>query len=334
MLKDFNKQIQDNVICYDFSLETTVKDKVKELRSARKQLHEEKKDNSINLIEGEEAMTDNTTMIYPTLYSQILTPTLLSNTNVSQTFDKSLNDKNAFNISDFEADPSSLFDNIELKTIIDIEELAQVLKKEETSNNSFKNSYTNTTTQLHSNYAPLPSTSTQLTVHLNYNIQSPYTTYIVPSTFGQISTTANNNVNGYYCNYDVITTNANQNLNSYNYNFENRDTSIYNINESKKFFKNRIRQYTFSKNGTFSFQDSLNKMHSNKSQDSGNNSVIKSNDLGDIYDLLPKNLQYSSKDICTMEFSLPRVALVEHLLAISELLDLRFSESDVSKASV
>lgn len=378
-----NKQIQDNVICYDFSLETTVKDKVKELRSARKQLQEEKKDrleklkearlrhekkllekknsvdiskskDSINLIEGEEATTGNTAMIYPTSYSHILTPTLLSNTNASQTFDKGSNDKSPFNISDFEADTSSPFDNMELKTINDIEELAQVLKKEEASNNSFKNSYTNTTTQLYSNYAPLPSTSTQSTVHSNYNIQPPYTTYIAPSTFDQISTTASNNVNGYYYNYDLITTNANQNFNPYNYKFENTDTSISNIKGSKKFFKSvpdimkaletELDNTHVSKNGTSIFQDNLNKMHPNRSQDSGNNSVIKSNDLGDVYDLLPKNLQYLSKDISTMGFPLPRVAracqalgddhkkVVEHLLAMSELLDLGFSESDVSKA--
>ncbi|KAF5279539.1 hypothetical protein FQR65_LT03361 [Abscondita terminalis] len=307
---------------------------------------------SLDLIEGEQVLSatpSNTTgIIYPMSYSHILTPTPLRDNNKSQVFDNGSNVKSPFNISDFEADTSSPFDNMQLKTLNDIEELAQVLKKEEATN-TFKTPFTTAPTQLYSNYVPLPSTSEQSSVQSNYNIKAPSSTFMNPTTYSSQITTTTSNINGYYYNYDVITTNANQNFNPYNYNLENIDTATHNLKESKKFFKSvpdimkaletELDNTHVTKNGTPILQDNLNKIHSNRSRES----VTKAVDLSDVYDLLPKNLQYLSKDISTMGFPLPRVAracqvlgedhkkVVEHLLAMAELLDLGFSESDVSR---
>ncbi|KAF5299329.1 hypothetical protein FQA39_LY02502 [Lamprigera yunnana] len=366
-----NKQVQD-IIPYDFHLESSIKHKVRELRNVRKQLLDEKKDrmeklkearlryekkllenkksnedataetkDSTGLIENEQiinATAVSTGMIYPTSYSYILTPTPLSNTDTSQTFNGDPNEKSPFNISDFEADTSSPFDNMELKTINDIEELAQVLKKEEASNNTYN------AAQLYSNYVPLPSTSTQSVIPSSYNIKPQFPSYMPPL---DQSVSTMNNVNGYFYNYDVI--NPNQNFQPYSYN-----TRTSNVKETNHFYKNvpdimkslesDLDNTHISKNGASTNQNDLVKVRPSRIQESGNEQVIKSIEADDTYDLLPKNLQYLSKGISSMGFPLSRVAracqvlgddqkkIVEHLLAMSELLDLGFSESDVSKA--
>jgi hypothetical protein len=63
-------------------------------------------------------------------YSAILTPLPASAKNSSS----NSNPKSTFNFSDFENDTSSPFDNVELKTINDLEELAHVLQPEAKSN--------------------------------------------------------------------------------------------------------------------------------------------------------------------------------------------------------
>lgn len=65
-----------------------------------------------------------------TNYSNILTPIPLTKS-VNQQYNCKPVDKSPFNLSDFENDTSSPFDNMELKSINDMEELAQVLKSEE-----------------------------------------------------------------------------------------------------------------------------------------------------------------------------------------------------------
>lgn len=64
-------------------------------------------------------------------YSSILTPVPISTPINNST--NSINNSYFFNISDFEADTSSPFDNMELKTINDMEELAHVLQPTVTS---------------------------------------------------------------------------------------------------------------------------------------------------------------------------------------------------------
>jgi len=72
---------------------------------------------------------DKLTLLDPTIQSQntqVLQPIPAQQTNKISSYDNMLT-KN-INISDFESDTSSPFDNMELKTINDLEELASVLK--------------------------------------------------------------------------------------------------------------------------------------------------------------------------------------------------------------
>jgi len=70
-------------------------------------------------------------------YSAILTPLPASAKNSSS----NANPKSTFNFSDFENDTSSPFDNVELKTINDLEELAHVLQPEAKSNSTTPATY-------------------------------------------------------------------------------------------------------------------------------------------------------------------------------------------------
>lgn len=375
-----NKQIQDNIIPYDFSLETSIKDRVKELRTTRKEFYEDKlnrlerlkearlkyekfleekksKESVVSVSKESDIVGDqilkpsctDTGVIYPTSYSHILTPTPLSNTDKIQSFKCNSNDKSPFNISDFEADTSSPFDNMELKTINDIEELAEVLKKGENSNNTYKIPYTDAASQSYPNYVSHPSTSAHSTVSSTYAMQdtfnlqySPYVSQ-TPSSYGHaISATTYNNINGYYYNSGAAQTNLNENfgLNHHRYNYDNSSTqeTLKSIPDIVKALETELDNTHICQNGVQGIQVP------SKSQESNNERVIKSIDLDDAYNHLPKNLQYLSKDISLMGFPLSRVAracqalgdnqkkIVEHLLAMSELLDLGFSEEEVSHA--
>lgn len=369
-----NKQIQYSIIPYDFSLETSMKDRVKELRSARRQLYEDqaerlkearlkyeqfleekKSKESISNVSQEsdipeeqilKASGTTAEVMYPTSYSHILTPTPLSSTDRKSLFKCNSNDKSPFNISDFEADTSSPFDNMELKTINDIEELAQVLKKGETSNHSYAIPYTDAAGQAYPNYVSLPSTSGQSTTVSTYAMQdtqnlqySPYISQTLSPYTHSISSRTYNNLNGYYYNSDIVQTNVNQNFKPYNYDNSPSKLSKENtksIPDIMKTLESELKYATICQNGVPS--------DPNKSQESSNEVVIKSIDLDDVFSHLPKNLQYLSKDISLMGFPLSRVArvcqtigdnqkkIVEHLIVMSELLDLGFSEEEVSRA--
>lgn len=374
-----NKQIQDNIIPYDFSLETSIKDRVKELRTTRKEFYEDKlnrleklkearlnyekfledkksKESIVSVSEESEVVRDqmlkDTEGIFPTSYSHILTPTPLTNSDKIQSFKCNSNDKSPFNISDFEADTSSPFDNMALKTINDIEELAEVLKKGENSNNTYKIPYTDAASQSYPNYVSLPSTSAHSTVSSTYAVQDrfdlQYSPYIsqTPSSYGHaISATTYNNINGYYYNSGAAQQ-TNFGLNRHHYNYDNSTTklsqdskeTVKSTPDIMKTLETELDNARICQNGVPTVQVPI------KSHESSNQHVIKSIDLDDAYNHLPKNLQYLSKDISLMGFPLSRVAracqalgddqkkIVEHLLVMSELLDLGFSEEEVSHA--
>nr|CAD7408381.1 unnamed protein product [Timema poppensis] len=124
---------------YDFRLETMVVSKMSEWREARQ--HE--RQSRCERIAAEEDAT--TVSAYPT--TTISTPVTPNNTSavntsshytiltpvpISQplTTPHTLKNTSRFNLSDFEADTSSPFDNMELKTLNDLEELAHVLQPE------------------------------------------------------------------------------------------------------------------------------------------------------------------------------------------------------------
>ncbi|KAI4459941.1 Ubiquitin-associated protein 1 [Holotrichia oblita] len=274
-------------------------------------------------------------------YTNILTPTLHSDINIqnSQTIDKS-----PFNISDFEADTSSPFDNMALKTINDMAELAIVLQNEDKNNKqtySYAPINTGTYTQTYSNYvgnqnynfSELPSTST-----------SPY----IPATNCVYSAS-----NGYY--YSTMPSTYNS---SYLYNDSNTVQQQYNktyeLTSPQKADDDNIQIKTVP-DIMKALETELNNTHINKINQAipnitrtkeRSNSESKSDIADDVFKNLPKNLQILSKNISSMGFPLDRVSrtckifgddqkkVVEHLLAMTDLLDLGFPETQVSSALV
>lgn len=250
----------------------------------------------------------STGVLIPTQVSSactnILTPTLHSDINIqnSQTIDKS-----PFNISDFEADTSSPFDNMALKTINDMAELAIVLQNEDKNNKqtySYAPINTGTYTQTYSNYggnqnynfSELPSTST-----------SPY----IPATNCVYSAS-----NGYY--YSTMPSTYNS---SYLYNNTNTAQQHYNntyelASPQHVADDNNIQTKTVP-DIIKALETELNNTHINKINQAipnitrtkeRSNSESKSDIVDDVFKNLPKNLQILSKNISGMGFPLDRVS--------------------------
>lgn len=115
-----------------------------------------------NVSEANETFTTpNSNILIPTQasdnYCNILKPIPLGNTE-KQLKPREADKQMAFNFSDFENDTSSPFDNMELKSINDLEELAQVLNQEE-NDQRLKNK---TTSYLHSNVHNVQTDLSQL----------------------------------------------------------------------------------------------------------------------------------------------------------------------------
>lgn len=376
-----NKQIQNNFETYDFSLERNIKDRIRELRNARRVLYEEKKErlekiketrkkfeeenaikqtknaetcdketevfitnNGVTNVEPTALDTIQTTPIlsmqaapggipYPSSYSNILTPTLLTNTNISQALNCNPNDKSPFNISDFEADTSSPFDNMELKTINDIEELAQVLKKDEQYTSPY------TLAQVYSNYVPPSTISTHSNISPNFTGQAALTTNTQYSTYNisqssvasyaqPTPTTMYSNINGYYYNMpDNLP--SNEILKPYTYNQFNSDHSTTNVTtqnkfeDSKKMFRSvpdimkaletelentHVSKIINHNTVTENHQNELTRPK--RLEDKSNEKISKGLEVDGAYELLPKKLQHLSKNISSMGFPLSRVARV------------------------
>lgn len=227
-----NKQIEDNMPNYEFSLEKTVLNKMEEWKGIRADLVQNRKDRlakaredinkkkqelsekeqveeielktvneadmatscsqifGTNINQNYENYTVNNILV-PTQISKqtnILTPIPLQNYNSNQSYSNQ-NDKSPFNIKDFENDTSSPFDNMELKSINDMEELAQVLNKDK------KNHEVNT--QVYSNYpsdrtsSVQPTYSNYMSNQYSYNIPNQTSNYMHP-------VTDYSRTNGYY----------------------------------------------------------------------------------------------------------------------------------------
>lgn len=176
-----NKQIEDNLPNYEFNLENTVKEKMCEWRNVRKTVLNERNERLLKAkdeynkiicdrkqtdVDIDEKINQNSHNFMPIQsYSNILTPIPL---NVNENSGKPP-DKSPFNISDFEDDTSSPFDNVELKSINDMAELAQVLQNNhQPTTTAWTNQY---------NYIPntLPSSSYQQNYDIATNCSYPYT---------------------------------------------------------------------------------------------------------------------------------------------------------------
>ncbi|XP_060526544.1 uncharacterized protein LOC132702118 [Cylas formicarius] len=281
-----NKQLLDSTPDYDFGFETSVVEKMRELKNARMAQMEEREkrmadarkmfEERIVMANKEERETvcykqaGQNHILTPSLaptYSTILTPVPLTNHEPSKSL---IEQRKPFNISDFETDTSSPFDNMELKSINDLEVLAQVLKNDGYS-------------------------------------QKATTSYVAPAV------SAYSHVNGYYC-------------------------------QPSAFGAQQTNEYRSVPDIMKSLERELNSTHINNASKSRVTSSTETRGLMNPLDALPKDQQALCQSIGSMGFPLDRVArvcqtvggdykkIVEHLLALSELLDLGFSERDASKA--
>nr|CAI5821981.1 unnamed protein product [Callosobruchus analis] len=158
-----NKQTQESNLYYNFQLENDVLDQIKEWKGSRHQMLQDRKlriekmrekikeeclqlakqktDSTLTNTENLTLSSDKVLHQPKNYHSSILTPIPLSNSKNQVTTE--VMNKN-INISDFENDTYSPFDNMELKSINDMEELAQVLNYEDERNHRIANSARNT----------------------------------------------------------------------------------------------------------------------------------------------------------------------------------------------
>ncbi|XP_046482747.1 ubiquitin-associated protein 1 isoform X1 [Neodiprion pinetum] len=130
----YNNKLPDvSNYVYDFSLERVVIEKMTEWRKARHtmalarrtRLDEKKKNEEAPSPPLPETVTQSSVKVAPAPETTILTPQPLSPSANDLQY---INMSNGLDLADFDNDTSSPFDNMELKTINDMEELAQVLQ--------------------------------------------------------------------------------------------------------------------------------------------------------------------------------------------------------------
>lgn len=327
-----NKKIQDSMPSYDFVLEKRIKDKLEEYKNARKlnleardvrleKIKEARKKFEEKLLalqkevietEATNSTTEptklsaqygnagsnyktNSNVLMPTQATSkcltgILTPTV-SNKN-EYVANTKVNDKSPFNISEFEADTSSPFDNMELKTINDMEELAMVLKSEEKSAANINNQYS--TSQPYINY-PTSQTNSAIS-SFSCNLQpSPAYSY-------------NATTNGYY--YDPYSSNFNY-KSKFNYNSaaEQNDT-LKSVPDIMKDLQTELNNSRINSVVNDDYAPVSSSTLINQSDQATSKLICEANkeELENPYHTLTKELQSLSVTISSMGFPLDRVA--------------------------
>ncbi|XP_018574423.1 ubiquitin-associated protein 1 [Anoplophora glabripennis] len=296
-----------------------------------------------------------------TNYSNILTPIPLTKA-VNQQYNCKPVDKSPFNLSDFENDTSSPFDNMELKSINDMEELAQVLKREEGKYN------TNMNTPMYQQYQVTPQVASQSASvgQMQQNIPNYLGyTYSIPDTvsYAQPVISDYSQTNGYYYSPDILRQNESYNS-SYLYSkpsnagynqvlqtasLESKKSNCKSVPDIIKSLEVELENSHLD-NMLPNTSDIRGYVSPQTSRPKSTEAVMyprvkdKDDDLDNPFNALPKAQQDLCRSISSMGFPLSRVArsckilgsdhkkIVEHLLALSDLLDLGFSEKAVSEA--
>lgn len=339
-----NKHLEDNMPSYNFDVERRVKEQLealkrirneaavnRKLRSERikKEINEreerrkevavkEKEVNgdvvsSSNIVEGsssnyvsKESSTDSNSngILQPIQVKScsILTPIPLNNSQW-QANNKPA-DRSPFNISDFEADTSSPFDNLELKTLNDMEELAQVLRSEIPVTTGTIPAY-----PTYSSVQTLPSHSYSAVNYSSYlnTADRSRTTHQTNTYIPNYTRTAiYNGTSDYYSRLENTPT---------SYSYGNQSSSVGNTNTLQSYptINNSITKT--APDLVKALESKLNKQHINDKESSHSNlenlkSAVptKVEDLDDPFPSLSKNLQDIATAISTMGFPLPRVA--------------------------
>lgn len=244
-------------------------------------------------------------------YSNILTPIPLKATIAPNNCNSMVDDKSPFNISDFEEDTSSPFDNMELKTLNDIEELAQVLKKDD---GPYNVPYST------SNYSQMPTVS----LHSNYmgtgtGTGAPFSSYSMSPNYSQAITTSYSNVNGYYyphesrqyTPYSYNNVHYNSPVSSSTHEDNTSTESLRSIPDIMKSLQHQLASAHIHNTSKIESPVVHSKSISGTPQI---NHEIKSElnaqppELDDPFNFLPKHLQDLTRSISSMGFPLSRVA--------------------------
>ncbi|XP_066246583.1 ubiquitin-associated protein 1 [Euwallacea similis] len=292
-----------------------------------------------------------------------------ANTFPSENVTKSITKE--FNLSDFESDTSSPFDNMELKTLNDFEELQKVLKSNSESNNLFAgNSYpfqTNATQVLpkyqsaNIAYPPNPTSYAPPHTSLSYNK--------LANTFSQANASFNSSTYSQYVPSQVPTPS-----NGYLYSVQPQVTSQaqYPVNTPRYMVQSYAQkpQCKSVPDLVKSLETELDNSHLNDVAENSRHSASSSfytttnvpvparpkstesvfpkakvkDGTSKLLDNLTEGQQAICREISAMGFPLDRVVRVcgtvgfdqkkvlDHLLALAQLLDLGFSENLASEA--
>lgn len=375
-----NRQLQDNLQSYNFDTSFCVKEKMKEWRMARcniatqqkikleklaieEKLKKKKELESVqvnavnadsNKITGGKESEEG--LLIPT-QSNILTPIPLAPQKYVQTID----DASPINISDFEPDTSSPFDNLELKSINDLEELKIVLQNEDKSKYQHKLDK--------NNHYPIPNNQICEPSHNSYcNLSVSLPSTIPNQAHHQYSTvsaaTSTMDTNGYapyYGNssdlYTFYKSSDHNSLNNFTRNVNNADSGCatdkelsqaYNmVPDILKALQNQLNlniQQEQSVNVDANLMAAGGQMQHSKIKSIDNHFSMEDDKLENPYHNLSKSTQSICDSIATMGFPVARVArvcklvgddekkIVEYLLCQSQLMDLGFSEEKVTSA--
>ncbi|KAL0271657.1 UNVERIFIED_CONTAM: hypothetical protein PYX00_008679 [Menopon gallinae] len=203
---------------YDFRLENRVLDKLTEWKKTHKEELERRKErlkrkkevcqevekfSNLTLAEVEEEVAEPVRPCNPKLDDSILTPVCAKVNSPSNKPTSSL-----FNLSDFESDNSSPFDNMELKTINDMEVLASILTSDNMKQ-SFNNNYNIIDKELNKNGLAFSKGNEWHQLPPN-----GYDNYLVPGYNGSVIPT------GYLDNYGPVHT-VSENFQLYNFELNN-----------------------------------------------------------------------------------------------------------------
>lgn len=306
-----NKLIQEPILNYDFSKEESIKSKIFEWKKARAAILEQRKqrltklnndvETSLKSSETEVNDTKNQTetvedinksdkkvsndpyyqksddVLLPVVKSddKLLTPQTI---HVETCLNKNYVKNTQINYSEFETDTSSPFDNMELKTLNDFEELAQVLKPERNEFNSLTN-------------------QNQI-LQKNKNTENTY-----QKLFNNHFSSLNDYKNGFYNNTHMqISSSVEMNNDSTNLSFRSVKEIMKSLQDDLE-NATQINQDDIKSNATVA-SAVLNSPASNNSKD----------DLDNPFNNLNNELQNMARTISSMGFPLPRVARACQLL--------------------
>lgn len=320
-----NRQIQENMPNYDFTLEHKIRENLKDYKLVKQINLDERKERLDKIKDArkkfkeEDSKTDSKKVITSTSNysnyisnSNVLIPTQAASTTAHNILipatHKNANSNNSkekspFNISEFEADTSSPFDNMELKTINDMEELALVLQNDENIQKKFScQTYTNydgSSSQLYTNSYVSPESTYSFNLPSINNPVSTSSTYVPSNIY--------NKTNGYL--YDPYSNQSNFKVpftyaSSTDGTSKSTKTTFKTVPDIMKALQTELDNTHINHTKSYS---AIPRNYHNRYEDQ-TESDKKTKELENPYETLSKELQCLSRNISSMGFPLDRVA--------------------------